>query len=181
MAARRGAPARCGGDRAGRGRREAPARLCGRKTRLCGRKNGAAPPLCGLIPRFSRRLYPPPDVQGHEFELHCARYGRAAADAKTTAAVGPLVFRVRRLDPAARTVAVLEFLRPLPATTRRSRTERRRPPECHSAGTITSPCRTTSGPLATSASLGVHPCIPAIPAVRPLFHRRLAHRQCSIR
>ena len=55
-------------------------------------ENGTAEPLRRRIVRFLRGLCPPLDVQCNELELHGARDGWTAADAKTTAAVWTLVF-----------------------------------------------------------------------------------------
>ena len=101
-----------GGDRAVGGRFE------GRGSRG-GCRKGVAEPVRRLIQRFSRRLYPPPYAQGYEFELHRPGHGSAAAEAKTPAAVGAFVFRVRGFDPITKSVAILKLRRPLPVTTRR--------------------------------------------------------------
>ena len=80
-------------------------------------ENGAAETLRRRIVRFLRRLCPPLDVQSHELELHHARNGWTAADAKTTATVWTLVFRIRGLNATAQAIVVFELLGAFPVAT----------------------------------------------------------------
>lgn len=92
-----------------------------------GRAAGRRGPLRGLLSLFSRRLGPPPDVEGHKLELHRPVHGGVTADTKTATTMQTLVLRVGGLDPAAKAITVLELLGLFPPATGRSGALRRQP------------------------------------------------------